>query len=166
MPIYDCFFFGLTLACHATEAALAPIALVLWPACFGGFGGPRSASHDPKNNDRRAQFRLAAAVGLAAVLFVLRPPASLLFLVPAARGMLLGSRRRVVLLVAAGCGLGVLLVNFGIDTWFYGQPVLPWWNFLVFNGLSNGASHFGVHPWFYYMGPEVLQTAHFNSRKT
>jgi hypothetical protein len=125
------------------EAALVPSVLALWPAKYGGFV-PGDARH------------MFLAATFSALLFVLRPPSLLFFVVPGVRGLLLSVHRRSAFLLLAGPWLAVLASNAAVDWLFYNQRlVLPWWNFLVFNGLDGGASHFGIQPWYYYVGLEV-----------
>jgi len=54
---------------------------------------------------------------------------------------------------------GVIFVNFLVDFHYYGRPVLPWWNFFIFNFIEGKSAEFGVYPlcWYLYSAiPSIL----------
>lgn len=56
------------------------------------------------------------------------------------------SHLSVILLgILSAIGIGIL-----IDTWFYGEFTLSFWNYFDINLLQHKASSFGVDPWYYY----------------
>lgn len=55
--------------------------------------------------------------------------------------------------------ISVLFVNLLIDYEYYGRPVLPWWNFFIFNFIEGKSAEFGVNPlcWYLYSAiPSIL----------
>lgn len=45
-----------------------------------------------------------------------------------------------------------------VDSWFYGRLVFVPWNFAKFNVLSGLSSHYGTHPWHWYLTQGVPAT--------
>lgn len=54
------------------------------------------------------------------------------------------------LVLIAISGLVIVGLGVGIDTWFYGEPVLTSWNYLDTNIFDGKAPEFGTHLWYYY----------------
>ncbi|CAB3411023.1 unnamed protein product [Caenorhabditis bovis] len=44
----------------------------------------------------------------------------------------------------------IFAVSFAIDSYAYGTPTIPLYNFLKFNVLQGGSAEFGVHSWHWY----------------
>lgn len=55
------------------------------------------------------------------------------------------------LIVFVSAGLLLLLAGFLTDYWFYGKPVLTFWNYYEQNISQNRSASFGVDPWWWYL---------------
>ena len=48
-------------------------------------------------------------------------------------------------------GLMMLFLGVCIDSWFYGQIVISFWNYFYVQIVNDVASSFGTSPWYYYL---------------
>ncbi|KAK3247557.1 hypothetical protein CYMTET_42947 [Cymbomonas tetramitiformis] len=140
------FFCNVRTFSNSLEAVLTTAALSYWPlpaswtrasvdskGIFWGYGSRRSAL-----------FLAAAAV-------VIRPTSLALWIPVGVAELLAGQNRpSFVFLEALPIGLASLGLMTAIDSLFYGRLVFVPWNFIKFNVLEGGASHYGSHPWHWY----------------
>ena len=54
------------------------------------------------------------------------------------------------LVLIAVSGLSMVLLGFFIDSWFYGEWVFVFWNYLYVNLVEGVAASFGTRPWYHY----------------
>ncbi|XP_064087057.1 GPI mannosyltransferase 3-like isoform X3 [Macrobrachium nipponense] len=89
---------------------------------------------------------------------VIRPTAAILF-VPLCLEHIWKSRckqklgLRYFIIIAT-----VLLLSVGIDSWYYGRLVVVPWRFAHFNIVSGLSSHYGTHPWHWYLTQGIPAT--------
>ena len=55
------------------------------------------------------------------------------------------------LLHAVTCAIPILMLSIAMDSVYYGRWTLTSYNFVKFNFLTDGASHFGTDPWWQYL---------------
>ena len=56
--------------------------------------------------------------------------------------------KQLSLLIVAG--FSVVVGGIALDSWFYGEPVVAFYNYFESNILQDMASNFGISPWYYY----------------
>ncbi len=54
-------------------------------------------------------------------------------------------------------GLSMLVVGYAIDSWYYGESVMSFWNYFQQNILEDKVSGFEIHPWWYYITEFVIK---------
>ena len=56
----------------------------------------------------------------------------------------------------------VVGLNFLIDSYFHGKLIFTWFNFLLYNVIHNVGTHYGTHPWYWFVleGYPTLLFAH------
>jgi phosphatidylinositol glycan class B len=55
------------------------------------------------------------------------------------------------LLLIAFSGLLVVFLGYLLDSWFYGESVLVFWNYLKVNLIEGAAASFSTRPWYHYI---------------
>lgn len=55
-------------------------------------------------------------------------------------------------------GVSVVIGGIALDSWFYGSPVIAFYNYFESNILHDVASNFGTSPWYYYL-TQVTESA-------
>lgn len=89
---------------------------------------------------------------------VVRPTAAILFL-PLCLEHLWKSRCKQKLALRYFLTIAtVLLLSVGIDSWYYGHLVVVPWRFAHFNVVSGLSSHYGTHPWHWYLTQGIPAT--------
>lgn len=127
---------------NSVETSLTLIALHWYPFEIGKF--------------RRSTWPYIA---IGVVTIVIRPTVGLLWLVFGLHHLVRAAQPIRLLITATTITVIVLAVTTTIDSYAYGRPVFPIWNFLVFNVIDGGSANFGVHPWHWYITdglPSVL----------
>eukprot|EP00741_Cyanophora_paradoxa_P015811 tig00020904_g15264.t1 len=157
---------------NSLEAVLTAVAASLWPwpgvsrtphwrAPFLLFRRSFASRRRALTAARRRRRDRALAAGLAALAFVVRPTAVLLWVPLGAAHLLRASDpARFVGDVALASGT-VLSATALLDRALYGRWVLPPLEFFRFNVLRGGSAAYGTHPWHWYLsqgGPAVLGT--------
>lgn len=91
-------------------------------------------------------------IALGVLTIVIRPTVSLLWLVFGLHHLYHHPHPfRLLFRTVLPVTLPILIVTTLIDSWAYGTPTVPLWNFLQFNVLQGGSALFGVHPWYWYL---------------
>ncbi|CAL2033524.1 unnamed protein product [Caenorhabditis brenneri] len=91
-------------------------------------------------------------IALGVLTIVIRPTVSLLWLVFGLHHLCYSPNPiRLVLRTVLPVSLPILIGTSVIDSWAYGKPTIPLWNFLQFNVVQGGSALFGVHPWHWYI---------------
>ncbi len=73
--------------------------------------------------------------------------------------LLIRKEKRAHLLALSAGFLAVVAAGIVIDRWFYGEWVLPVWNYFEQNILTDKISGFGLQPWYFYftaLGEELI----------
>lgn len=119
---------------NAVEAALCSVVAYIWPL-------------NRREWSRRKWVAALAVLGLACLI---RVSAVQMFL-PAAFFVLLYTPNPTevifiaITLMALTCSIGIL-----VDSYFYGQVTVSWWNFFDWNVVKKAGSYYGVSPFYYY----------------
>ncbi|CAP24199.1 Protein CBG02293 [Caenorhabditis briggsae] len=99
-------------------------------------------------------------IAFGVVTVVIRPTVALIWIVFGLHHLYYNPRPfRSLLRTVLPVALPILTITVIIDSWAYGKPTIPLWNFLQFNVVQGGSSLFGVHPWHWYItsgAPAVL----------
>ncbi|PIC46992.1 hypothetical protein B9Z55_006487 [Caenorhabditis nigoni] len=99
-------------------------------------------------------------IAFGVVTVVIRPTVALIWIVFGLHHLYYNPHPfRLLLRTVLPVALPILTITVMIDSWAYGKPTIPLWNFLQFNVVQGGSSLFGVHPWHWYItsgAPAVL----------
>ncbi|VDM47054.1 unnamed protein product [Toxocara canis] len=96
---------------------------------------------------------------IGAMTILIRPTAILLW-IPLGLWHLVRSqsRCRLILTTSLPAVLPILVIAFMLDSWAYGKWTLSTWNFAKFNVFEGGSSHFGAHPWHWFLSQGLPST--------
>ncbi|CCD72091.1 Mannosyltransferase [Caenorhabditis elegans] len=91
-------------------------------------------------------------IALGVLTIIIRPTVALIWLVFGVYHLYHSPTPvRLIFQLVLPVTLPILIVTTLIDSWAYGTPTIPLWNFLQFNVVQGGSALFGVHPWYWYI---------------
>lgn len=121
---------------NSFEMVLTTIALAFWP-----WNGKTLL------NDWSYRFALFTA----ALSCVFRPTNVLLWIILGVRLVYQTNYSLKVIFTGIVSVITAVTVNFWIDFYYYGEPVLPLFKFLEFNIVQSLSQFYGISPWHYYI---------------
>lgn len=117
----------------------------------------------PLSDSYSSNGRFWPYMAIASIAILIRPTAILLW---APLGLLhiwrCKSPFMLILFTCIPSIVPIILISICIDSLAYRQWTFPAWNFAKFNVFDGGSSHFGVHPWHWYLTQGIATVLTFH----